>query len=173
MHAKEGPKAPPSEKVQSLYKNLSVAAKSLNAASDELGKAISVFDAALQKLNLGISAWAEVSGGEEFPKWWGRYLGYARVGGNWGIAVKKASGNYEFPEEDSEEIWLFNDAPRWMRVEAVARIPELLEALLRQAEETTKKIGERTTQAYELAAAMSKAADEAQPAKEKADARPA
>jgi hypothetical protein len=48
-----------------------------------------------------------------------------------------------------------------------------LEALLKQAEETTKKIGERTTQAYELAAAMSKAADEAPPAKEKADARPA
>jgi hypothetical protein len=173
MPAKEGPKAPPSEKAQSLYKNLSVAAKNLNAASDELGKAISASDAALQKLNLGISAWAEVSAGEDFPNWWGRYLGYARVGGKWGIALKQARGNSEFPEEDSEEVWLFNDAPRWMRVEAVAKIPELLEALLKQAEETTKKIGERTTQAYELAAAMSKAADEAPPAKEKADARPA
>ena len=80
MATKEGPKAPPSEKVQSLYKNLSIAAKTLNAASDELGKAISVFDGALQKLNLGISAWAEISGGEDEPDWWGRYLGYARVG---------------------------------------------------------------------------------------------
>ena len=173
MATKEGPKAPPSEKVQSLYKNLSIAAKTLNAASDELGKAISVFDGALQKLNLGISAWAEISGGEDEPDWWGRYLGYARVGDKWGIAVKKAGGRYDRPDEDYEEVWLFNDAPRWMRVEAVAKIPELLEALIKQAEETTKKIRERTTQAYQLAAAMSKVSDEAQPAKEKADARPA
>ena len=70
-------------------------------------------------------------------------------------------------------MWLFNEAPRWMRAEAVGKIPDLLEALVKQAEDTTKKIKERTTQVQELAAAMSKAADEAQPAKEKADAHPA
>jgi methyl-accepting chemotaxis protein len=175
MPAKEGPKAPPIERVQSSYKQLCVAAKNLNAASDELGKLISLFDAALQKFNLGVSAWVEVSGSRDDSTgdWWSRDLGYTRVGNKWGIALRKASGNLDSPIEESEEVWLFNEAPRWMRAEAVGKIPDLLEALVKRAGDTTKKIKERTTQVQELAAAMSKAADEAQPAKEKADARPA
>ncbi len=175
MTAKQGPKAPPTERVQTTYKQLSLAAKSLNTASDELGKAISIFDAALQKLNLGVSAWAQLSGNEDSATldWWSRSLGYTKVGDKWGIALKKASGNFNWPEDESEELWLFNEAPRWMRIEAVGKIAELLEALLKQAEDTTRKIKERTKQAYELAAAMSKVAEEAQPAEEKPDARPA
>jgi hypothetical protein len=175
MPAKEGPKAPPVERVQSSYKQLSVAARNLNAASDELGKAISVLDAALQKLNLGVSAWVRISGAqdEDTFDWWSRDVGYAKVGNKWGIALKEASGNVIPPGEESEEVWLFNEAPRWMRTEAIGKIPDLLEALVMQAEDTTKKVREKTTQVRELAAAMTKAADEAPPAKEKADARPA
>ena len=40
---------------------LAHAAIGLNSASDELGKAIAIVDAALKKLNLGISAWATLS----------------------------------------------------------------------------------------------------------------
>ena len=57
-----------------------------------------------------------------------------------------------------------------MRIEAVGKIPELLETLLKRAEETTKKIKESTKQAYELAAAVSKVAEGDQPAEEKKDA---
>jgi prefoldin subunit 5 len=175
MATKQGPKAPPVERVQATYQQLSLAAKSLNNASDELGNAISVLDAALQKLNLGISAWAQLSGNEnpDTSEWWSRSIGYTKVGDKWGIALKDVRGNENWPENDSEELWLFNEAPRWMRIEAVGKIPELLETLLKQAEETTKKIKERTKQAYELAAAMSKVPEGAQPAEEKTDARSA
>jgi len=54
-----------------------------------------------------------------------------------------------------------------MRVEAVGRIPDLLEALLKQAEDTTKKIKDKTEEVFELAVAMSKVVEEAQPAEQK------
>ncbi|HMD84038.1 MAG TPA: hypothetical protein VKO18_04985 [Terriglobia bacterium] len=165
MAIKRGAEPPPTERVQTAYKQLSLAANGLNTASDELGKAISVLDAALQKLNLGVSAWAPLAGNEDPPyTWWTRSVGYSKIGDKWGIALRKASGNYNYPEQDSEELWLFNDAPRWMRIEAVGKIPDLLEALLKEAEETTKKIRNKTTQVYELAAAMSKVGQEAQDA---------
>ena len=173
MSVKKEPQAHPSERIQGSYKQLSQAAISLNSASEELGKAVSILDAALKKLNLGISAWVHMCGNEDPSNgdWWSRNLGYTKVGDKWGIALKDCSGNYNWPEGDSEEIWLFNEGPRWMRTEAVGKIPDLLDALIKQAEDTTKKIKDKTAQAYELAVAMSKVAEEAQPAEEKPNAR--
>lgn len=175
MATKQGPQAPLTERVQASYKQLSLAANSLNAASDDLAKAISVLDAALQKLNLGVSAWVQLSGNEDpdISTWWSRGVGYTKIHDKWGIALRTAKGNYNFPDDDSEELWLFNDAPRWMRIEAVGKIPDLLEALLKQAEDTTKKIKNKTTQAYELAAAMTKVAQEVQDAEGEHHAHPA
>lgn len=165
MALKITPHVPPVEKIQASYKQLSVAAATLNAASDELGEAVSVFDAALKRLNLGVSAWVTVSGNDEQDgEWWARDVGYARIGDKWGIALKTATGNYAVPERDSVEKWLFNDAPRWMRIEAIGKIPDLLEALLKQTEDTTKKIKSKTEEALALATAMSKALEESQPA---------
>jgi hypothetical protein len=175
MAIRRGAEPPPTERVQAAYKQLSLAANSLNVASDELGKAISVLDAALQKLNLGVSAWADLSSNEDTDAgtWWNRRIGYTKIRDKWGVALRTASGNYNWPNDDSEELWLFNDAPRWMRIEAVGKIPDLLEELLRQAEDTTKKIKNKTTQAYELAAAMSKVAQEVQAAEGEQHEHPA
>ncbi len=168
MLAKQTPKVPPTERVQASYKQLSLTAATLNSASDDLGAAMSVLDAALKKLNLGISAWVAVSGNsDEDGSWWSREIGYTRIGDKWGIALKTASGDYNWPDRDSVEKWLFDDAPRWMRIEAVGKIPDLLEALIRQAEDTTKKIKHKTADVLELAAAMSKVLEEAQPAERK------
>src|SRR5713226_9643527 len=98
MAAKQGPEGPPTERVQASYKQLSLAAKSLNAASDELGKAISVLDAALQKLNLGVSGWVTLAGNEDGNNWWSRGVGYTKVGDKWGIALRKVSGDYQWPD---------------------------------------------------------------------------
>jgi hypothetical protein len=168
MALKLTPKVPPAERVQAAYKQLSLTATTLNSASDDLGAAMSVLDAALQRLNLGITAWVALSGNEDHDgEWWSREIGYTKVGDKWGIALKTASGNYGCPDQDSVEKWLFNDAPRWMRIEATGKIPDLLEALIRQAEDTTKKIQDRTADVLELAAAMSKVLEEAQPAEQK------
>lgn len=168
------PQVPPAERVQASYKQLAVAANTLNTASDALGEAISVLDAALKRLNLGISAWVQLSGNTDTGDyWWSRDVGYTKIGDKWGIGLRKQSGDYSDPENDSEETWLFNEAPRWMRIEAVGKIPDLLEALIKQAEDTTKKIKDRTAQAIELAAAMSKVAQEAHPAEGESHAHPA
>ncbi|HME01192.1 MAG TPA: hypothetical protein VKM93_28250 [Terriglobia bacterium] len=158
------PRLAPNERVLASYKQLSLAANSLNSASDELGKAISVLDEALKRLNLGVSAWVQLStgGGDITSNWWSRNVGYTKIGDKWGLALNTESGDYQYPDQDSEETWLFNEAPRWMRIEAVGRIPDLLEALLKAAEDTTKKIKDKTAQAYELAVAMSKVDEEAQ-----------
>jgi hypothetical protein len=164
MALKLAPQVPSADRVQASYKQLSLVATDLNAASDDLVQAVSVFDAALQRLNLGISAWVVLSGSdEEDGEWWNRNIGYAKIGDSWGVALKTASGNYTCPERDSEEKWLFKDAPRWMRIEGVGKIPDLLEALLKQAEDTTKKLKNKTEETLALAAAMSKVLDEAQP----------
>ncbi len=164
MALKLAPQVPSADRVQTSYKQLSIVAIDLNAASDDLVQAVSVFDAALQRLNLGISAWVVLSGNnEEDGEWWNRNIGYAKIGDSWGVTLKTASGNYNYPDRDSEEKWLFKDAPRWMRIEGVGKIPDLLEALLKQAEDTTKKLKNKTEETLALAAAMSKVLDEAQP----------
>src|ERR1022692_429135 len=98
MAVKQAPQVPPAEKVQASYKQLSLAATNLNTASDGLGKAISVWDAALQKLNLGITAWVEVSGNDhcspDGAHWWSRDIGYAKTNDKWGIALRTAEGDH-------------------------------------------------------------------------------
>jgi hypothetical protein len=119
-----------------------------------LGAAISPWDDALRKLNLGLSAWVTISGGEDLPDWWKRELGYTKVGERWGIALRTVSGSYEYPSDDAEQAWLFNDAPRWMRIESIGKLPDLLEALLKQTADTTVKIQKKTAQARELGDAL-------------------
>jgi hypothetical protein len=155
-------------KIQNTFKQLSVAATELNSASDGLADAILMLDDTLKRLNLGVSAWVTVSGNDdEDGDWWSRELGYTRIADKWGIALKDASGHYSNPDRDSVEKWLFNDAPRWMRVESVGKIPDLLEALLKQAEDTTKKIKAKTDEALALVQAVNKTVEEAQPAERK------
>ncbi len=153
-------------RVQASYKQLAQAAVSLNFASDELGKAVAVLDAALKKLNLGVAAWVTLSGSDGLKLgqgwWWSRDLGYAKISDKWGMALRTTSGNEFSPGDDSEEVWSFNDAPRWMRTEAVAKIPDLLEALLRQAQDTTKGIQKGTVDVLEFAAAIDAIADDSQ-----------
>jgi len=164
MPAKATAKLSPAEhaeRAKNSYKQLSEAATRLNSASDDLGEAVSVFDAALQRLNLGVSAWVQTSGGgDEELEWWGRYIGYSKIGKEWGICLKEASGNYSYPDRDTEEKWRFNDAPRWMRVESVGKIVDLFEALIKQAEDTTSKLKARAEEALTLAGAMSEVLNE-------------
>jgi hypothetical protein len=161
MAAKQvSPHVRPAARVQSSYKQLAVAATDLNIASDELGQAISLLNESLKKLNLGVSAWARLSGYEGNGDWWSRDVGYTKIRNEWGIALRKRSGHYALPEHDSEEEWFFNEAPRWMRVEAVGKIPDLLDALLKQAADTTKQIKNKTELVYGLAVAIREVADD-------------
>lgn len=141
----------PAARVERAFKKLSAAAETLNSASDDLSRRIAPLDAAFKKLGLGVAAWVTISGSVDGSEWWSRDLGYARVNGKWGIALRDVSGDYQNPNDDSGETWLFNEAPRWLRIDGSAKLPDLLEKLLEQTEDTTKKIRARATQITELA----------------------
>jgi hypothetical protein len=149
------------ERVSASIKQLSLVANDLNKASDELGQAISAIDKVLQSLNIGIPTWVKIHGGEDpytHMEYWSRDVGYAKIGNRWGIALCTREGDYTNPDEERSESWLFNDAPRWLRVDGVEKIPDLLEALIKNTEETTKKIRSKTAEAKNLAVAITQAA---------------
>lgn len=151
----------PSERIAASYKRLAASAEALSSKSDEFSKSVATFDAALKKLNLGVTAWERIRGSDDDGQgnYWSEDVGYAKVGSKWGIAIRERSGNHNVEDEDREE-WLFNDAPRPLRIGAIDQIPDLIDKLVKAADKTTKKIDEKLTQVRELATALSKAANE-------------
>jgi hypothetical protein len=142
-------------RVSTSYQHLSAAATELNTLSDELGKFVQAVDGALKKLNLGIASWIRLEGREDgsgnYSK---RDLGYAKVGNRWGIALRAFNGNHNNPDESTVEEWLFNDAPRALRIEAVEKLPDLFEHLGKEAESAAKQIKTKTERARQLATAL-------------------
>jgi hypothetical protein len=155
---------PLTQRVSNSYQHLSAAASELNSLSDELAKFVQALDAALKKLNLGIASWIRLEGREDgsgnYSK---RDLGYAKVGGRWGIALRAINGNHNTPDESSMEEWLFNDAPRALRIEAVEKLPDLFEHLGKEAEQATKQIKGKTERAKQLVSALGEMAPPATP----------
>lgn len=151
------------DKVQLTFKQLSQAATDLNAASDDLARPIVACESVLKKLNLGLSAWVEISSGGSSPLFWDRSIGYTRLSDRWAIAIRTREGQEDAHDDDQIEVemWAFNDAPRWMRIEAISKLPDLLEALLKQAVDMTQKIRKKTVQANELIEAISRIAENA------------
>ena len=153
------PRVPPSERVSaSLLKELADSAVRLNFGSDEFAKAIGPIDVALKKLNLGISAWFEYRGSatDSDGDFAYSHIGYAKVNGKWGLALSRCAGNiHDDPDDHNEEFWLFNDAPRSMRLEALDYIPDLLETLLREANNLAESLQKKAEQARALADTIS------------------
>jgi hypothetical protein len=154
-----------SARISNSFKELADSAARLNSASDELAKAILPIDAALKKLNLGVAAWYPYVDSEDRDSghYHRRFIGYAKVGRKWGLALSTVSGNFNWPEPvEEEEEWLFNDAPRWMRIEALDHIPNLLELLVEQANTFAENLRKKTEHARELADTISELSGAAQ-----------
>jgi hypothetical protein len=148
------------ERVASSYQQLCNAASDLNTISDELGNSISQIDAALRSLNLGISVWVDIvsTDDDQTHDYWGEKVGYAKVSGKWGISLCTFSGNYERPEQETGEEWLFNDGPRKLRLSAIEKIPDLLKNLSEEAVKTTERIRGKLAAAQQVATAVKNAA---------------
>lgn len=141
------------EKIQAHFKALSSTASSLNTASDELARAVAVLDEALKKLNVGLTAWAtfRTRDDDDFGLYDKDQIGYCKLNGKWGIALRRIWGNVDFDDHREDGPWLFNDAPRELRLNAVDGIPDLIEALGKEAFDTAKRVQEKTQQVRELA----------------------
>ena len=154
------------ERISAAFEKLAVSATELNVASDEFARPISDIDAALQKLNLGISAWVKFAEEQDASaEWfWSQSLGYAKVSGRWGIAIRTLRGNLIEPDE---ETWLFNDAPRSYRLEALEKLPKLLEELAKTSSETARVLKSRITATKQVAMTISQMAASAKPVRRK------
>lgn len=146
-------------RISASYKQLTTAASELNTVSDELGKFVTALDSALRRLNLGITTWLRLESREDGSgNYIKRDLGYAKVSGKWGIALRTMTGNHNVVEDGIEEEWLFNDAPRALRIEAVEKLPDLFDSLVKEADLATRQIRSKTEHVQQLANALTEQA---------------
>jgi hypothetical protein len=109
-------------------------------------------DAALRRLNLGIATWLRLESREDGSgNYTKRDLGYAKIGNKWGIALRTMSGNHNDVYDSNVEEWLFNDAPRALRIESVENLQDLFEKLLKEADAALSKSARRPNAAQALA----------------------
>ena len=148
-----------SARVSADFEKLVASAAALNAVSDEIAQPVLAINAALRKLNLGISAWVKVAGDEDLNgNYWHRSVGYDKVSsGVWGIAIY-----YRAVDSDQvvrqEDEWLFNEAPRAYRLEALDKLPQLLGKLTRIADETADALRKKVATTKQVATAITTAA---------------
>jgi hypothetical protein len=146
------------QRVSISFAQLTAVASDLNSVSDELGKSIAQIDTALRKLNIGINVWVQLASwdyGESSDfQFWTEYVGYSKINGKWGISLKRVDGNHMRPDDDATESWLFNDAPRALRLQAIEKIPTLLEQLSAQAVIATEKIKAKLADVQAVAAVV-------------------
>jgi prefoldin subunit 5 len=151
-------------KIQTNFQALTTVASSLNAASDELTQVIGVLDEALKKLNVGLTVWEifeDLSDQREASQYDLNQIGYCKVSGKWGIALRHIWGHEAFDDHREDGPWLFNDAPRELRLRGIDKIPEVIEALAKEAFNTTRRIQEKTKDVRELARAITSVTTEA------------
>jgi len=144
-------------KITTDFQNLTETASALNAASDHLTRGVAALDEALKRLNVGLTVWINfaVRGDDNDP---GLYdldqIGYSKVNGTWGLAIRHIWGDEGAEWEKEDGPWAFNDVPREMRLRAVDKIPEVITELNKAAIQTTKKVQEKTEKVLELAEAI-------------------
>jgi hypothetical protein len=145
-----------STSIPDKIKRLEAAAATLNTVSDELGASVTAVETALKRLNLGVPAWYKFAGDldSDTAYYWKHEIGYAKVGGQWGIALRTDEGFADDPSSQSEERWPFDDAPRALRLEAIDHVPALLDELIKEAASTAEKIKAKVAPAERVAAAI-------------------
>lgn len=145
-----------SAKVAASFQQLKSAASHLNSVSDELGRPIAELDQILKKLNLGVGAWVTVQRFDDEDGrggYWEHEVGYAKIGPTWGIAIRTADGNDQWPTDAKTEEWLFGNAPRSLRIAAIDKLPELIERLVKSANDTAEKLQAKIESARQVVAA--------------------
>ena len=156
------------ERVDKLFSSLAATAANLNNTSKELSEVIANIEGALQRLNLGVTAWtvmtqggsALTSSGSQFES---EELGYGRTGRkSWGLMLKKGGMDLQSPVSEEYDEWPFNDAPRELRIRAVQHIPDLLEALERASREMAEKLSVSIAGTAAVAQALALAANQQQ-----------
>jgi len=147
--------------LQASFQKLSAASQKLNTASNAFGDAIAGLDEALNNLNPGVTAWINVnSSQDENGSVQEERLGYAKTNGRWGLSLCSVTFPSSQPDhEEVENSWLFNDAPRNLRLVAIDHVPALIHALAKQAEHTADRVAQSADLALDIARSVNAAAN--------------
>src|SRR5437868_1989728 len=79
------------ERVQNAVRQFPATATNLNDATDKLGTSVSELDSVLKKFALGVPTWVPFSESHEGSYHYEEDIGYAKIGGKWGIAIRTVS----------------------------------------------------------------------------------
>lgn len=140
-----------------LLAQIAAASKVLNQAADAASDAISSIEKKLLDAEPGTTVWhqtlleeettfAREEGADEVPAQRRVTLGFAKVKGKWGIAVreeilgKKKARDTEFTDVLSSEVSLLRKADRDLRIVAMPAINSLLEAILEAVKARTLRL---------------------------------
>jgi hypothetical protein len=139
--------------VQASFRGLAKTASQLNFVSDALGKYVAEIESGIKSLNLGVASWVTIHEWTSEDGLVTRYeqLGYEKIGKNWCIAVR----SYRVAEWSEDyldyEIWAFNDGPRHLRIDAIDKLPALLQRLDKAAANVAKSLAEKLPEACNAA----------------------
>lgn len=151
----------PADRLRESYAKLAHVAPELNAVSDELGKSIEKVEAVLRKLGLGVVTWFTFdTSSDQYFNYTKKLIGYRKSAGKWRIMINLETGDDQSGQIGSDDYWPFNEAPRDLRVEAVAAIPDLLEKLHEEALGMIKKTKASRELADKMVAALEEVASD-------------
>jgi len=148
------PKVHPTERTVAAFKQLTEASQDKKSATHGLCEAVAALNDALEPLNIGVAAWHTIAAHTDSDSGyrWSRQIGYIQWGDSWSIVLKKTW--QDLGDQEEEQIYEFKNAPAWMAIEGIAKLPDLLETLISRVQDTTKQLKTRTDQTLEAVAAI-------------------
>lgn len=142
----------PTERTTVAFGALAASAKKLNDVSGELAQPVASLERALHRLSIGVACWTRIAGHDDGYNCWSQDVGYSMINGEWRLAVRKTHG--DDPENALEEVWPLNEAPLYLRIRAVDKLPDLLEAFVKATDAAANRLSKKVRPAQELAAAV-------------------
>jgi hypothetical protein len=132
-------------RLQDSYRKLPVVATSLNTESDKLNASVSRLETLFKKHAIGVSSWVTFNdyGSDDGSRYACDDVGFAKINGKWGLAIRTISGSEIDPNSEKCEEWAFNESPRRLRVRAVSKFPELLEKLIKDGNEMVGEVSKQ------------------------------
>ena len=112
---------------------LGAVAKYIANGTKPMADSISALDAELSRMQIASERWVTCKRSTygQFSMTWD--LGYACLDGRWGIALRVVRSDGADATDRSVEYWPFEQSPPYLRRRAVSQLPNLLDALARNA----------------------------------------
>ena len=148
-----------SERVAVAFSKLTESAANINKISNQLAKQVAELEGCLKRIDVRVACWTTLDKQEEQYESWSTSVGYARLKGEWRIAIETRHAR-DWTDQDDLEQWAFADAPRHLQAKAIEKLADLVEAMVSAtnaaADRLEKKLAPAETLVTAVKAAMPK-----------------